>query len=80
MNCLKFMIKKMTKSSELTQHLMFGRVCFVLHYCIHSIYIYNVKTYDQQCSYFIGATSSSEASPTIWSWYPNLNHYHYSFL
>ena len=25
-------------------------------------------------------TNSSEASPTIWSCYENLNHYHYSFL
>ena len=25
-------------------------------------------------------TNSSEASPTIWSCYANLNHYHYSFL
>ena len=24
--------------------------------------------------------NSSEASPTIWSSYANLNHYHYSFL
>ena len=24
--------------------------------------------------------NSSEASPTIWSYYANLNHYHYSFL
>ena len=23
---------------------------------------------------------SSEASPTVWSCYANLNHYHYSFL
>ena len=36
------------------------------------VMLYCMVCYDVMCS--------SEASPTIWSCYANLDHYHYSFL
>ena len=44
-----------------------------IHIVLIQSFVVNLKR-STPCIY------SSEASPTIWSCYANLNHYHYSFL